>query len=456
MRNDGHRRRIETNVAGESGLDTYYNTQWQVLEVHEGGDAANPLKQFVWDVRYVDSPVVRFRDAGTDGTIDDTLYYTTDANMNVTALVDTSGTVLERVVYDPYGNPTFYDGDWDNESATSSYDNVVLYCGYRWDGETGLYHVRHRVYHATLGRWIQRDPIGYADGMGLYEYVTSSPQDWVDPLGLREARCGPGCCPGQDDKANTDKVNNYLRRHFQNAIQAGDANPQVWNAAGWLAHDAHGRFGADTNVEMRLYELLNTGTPGLIFDTMAKCIQICGVCIGTDKIGHMFQQGQVLHAIKQHMMREKGMEKEHAEQYATAFSEWTEGLYTKGSYGREVDDWLQKGRIPSAAYGSAGHYCSGERIAKHKNVYGGRWFYPPNISQHMGKPKGTGYWLERSRADHAANMSGMRMYDWLDANWSTDGIKAFNICDFLGKEHQDIGGPSQNPPTERGPGWQEW
>ncbi|MFO8014092.1 MAG: hypothetical protein R6X20_12400 [Phycisphaerae bacterium] len=90
---DGQKRRIETDVAGESGLDTYYNTQWQVLEVHEGGDAANPLKQFVWDVRYVDSPVVRFHDADTDGTIDDTLYYTTDANMNVTALVDTDGVI---------------------------------------------------------------------------------------------------------------------------------------------------------------------------------------------------------------------------------------------------------------------------------------------------------------------------------------------------------------------------
>jgi len=72
--------------------------------------------------------------------------------MNVTALVDTSGTVLERVVYDPYGKATFYDGSWTSPSATSAYDNVVLYCGYRWDGETGLYHVRHRMYHASLGR----------------------------------------------------------------------------------------------------------------------------------------------------------------------------------------------------------------------------------------------------------------------------------------------------------------
>jgi len=181
---DGQKRRIETNVAGESGLDTYYNTQWQVLEVHEGGDADHPLKQFVWDIRYIDAPVVRFHDGDTNGTIDDTLYYTTDANMNVTALVNTSGTVLERVVYDPYGKATFYDGSWTSPSDTSSYDNVVLYCGYHLDSETGLYHVRNRMYHATLGRWIQRDPVGYLDGAGLYQFAGSSPANALDPSGL--------------------------------------------------------------------------------------------------------------------------------------------------------------------------------------------------------------------------------------------------------------------------------
>ena len=77
--------------------------------------------------------------------------------MNVTALVNTSGTVLERVFYDPYGRPTFYDGNWENESSTSSYASAILYCGYYYDSETGLYHVRHRFYHSSLGRWLQRE-----------------------------------------------------------------------------------------------------------------------------------------------------------------------------------------------------------------------------------------------------------------------------------------------------------
>ncbi len=36
----------------------------------------------------------------------------------------------------------------------------------------------------TTGRWLTRDPIGYADGMNLYEYVVSNPLDIVDPFGL--------------------------------------------------------------------------------------------------------------------------------------------------------------------------------------------------------------------------------------------------------------------------------
>jgi hypothetical protein len=40
------------------------------------------------------------------------------------------------------------------------------------------------VYHPTLGRWLSRDPAGYQDGMGLYEYAASGPARWADPLGL--------------------------------------------------------------------------------------------------------------------------------------------------------------------------------------------------------------------------------------------------------------------------------
>jgi RHS repeat-associated protein len=66
----------------------------------------------------------------------------------------------------------------------SDVDNAVLYCGYHSDAETTLYHVRNRMYNAELGRFIQRDPLGYIDGMSVYEYVGSKPSERADLLGL--------------------------------------------------------------------------------------------------------------------------------------------------------------------------------------------------------------------------------------------------------------------------------
>jgi len=75
--------------------------------------------------------------------------------------------------------------EWDPDAdGASDVDNRTLYAGYHFDTETGLYHVRYRYYHPTLGRWLSRDPAGYRDGMGLYEYTGSSPIDLFDPSGL--------------------------------------------------------------------------------------------------------------------------------------------------------------------------------------------------------------------------------------------------------------------------------
>jgi len=108
--------------------------------------------------------------------------------MNVTALLNTDGSVVERYAYDPYGRPTFYDGNWENESSTSSYANAILYCGYYHDTETGLYHVRHRSYHPALGRWMQREPSGYKDGLSFYEFLKSAPAVSLDPDGRKTWR----------------------------------------------------------------------------------------------------------------------------------------------------------------------------------------------------------------------------------------------------------------------------
>ncbi|MCY2929869.1 MAG: hypothetical protein NTV86_10325 [Planctomycetota bacterium] len=42
-------------------------------------------------------------------------------------------------------------------------------------------------YHPGTGRWLQRDPVGYKDGMNLYQYVNSRPATTSDPSGQLSA-----------------------------------------------------------------------------------------------------------------------------------------------------------------------------------------------------------------------------------------------------------------------------
>ena len=39
------------------------------------------------------------------------------------------------------------------------------------------------MYNSATGRWMQRDPIEYADGLNSYEYVRSVPTVYTDPSG---------------------------------------------------------------------------------------------------------------------------------------------------------------------------------------------------------------------------------------------------------------------------------
>lgn len=50
---------------------------------------------------------------------------------------------------------------------------------------SGLILCTHRYYDPQQGRFVTRDPIGYAGGINLYGYVRNNPGNESDPLGLR-------------------------------------------------------------------------------------------------------------------------------------------------------------------------------------------------------------------------------------------------------------------------------
>jgi uncharacterized delta-60 repeat protein/RHS repeat-associated protein len=116
------------------------------------------------------------------GSLEQRLYAQQDHNYNVTSLTDTAGTVVQRVVYDPYGAPTFLTASW--SSGSNSHSWKYLHQGGRYDTVSGVYHFRNRDYSPTLGRWVRQDPAGYVDGMNLYHALSSNPVTNIDPAGL--------------------------------------------------------------------------------------------------------------------------------------------------------------------------------------------------------------------------------------------------------------------------------
>jgi len=104
---------------------------------------------------------------------------------SVVAVTDSTGALVETVDYDEVGNPSFF-GPTGQPLAGSTIGNPVLFTGQRLDTETGLYHYKARAYDPAHGRFLQRDPLLYINGLNPYLYVGNSPTFLVDPLGLFE------------------------------------------------------------------------------------------------------------------------------------------------------------------------------------------------------------------------------------------------------------------------------
>ncbi|MCG8550069.1 MAG: hypothetical protein MI799_06685, partial [Desulfobacterales bacterium] len=169
---DALNRRVTKTVGADT--TTYVYDGADVVEAYLNGTLIRVFA-FGGDV---DDPILMEYD-GQD------YYFARDRLGSIRAVTDSTGALVESYEYSPFGLMKIFDNQGQDITATgSTIGNPYGYTGRRWDGESGLWYYRNRMYSAELGRFLQRDPAGYVDGLNLYAYVLNNPLQYTDPDGL--------------------------------------------------------------------------------------------------------------------------------------------------------------------------------------------------------------------------------------------------------------------------------
>ncbi|MBB5352310.1 RHS repeat-associated protein [Haloferula luteola] len=105
-----------------------------------------------------------------------------DANGNILAWTDGSGTVVQRMDYDPFGNTVMVEKL--APASTTKLPSIGFSTKYQ-DEETGLYYYGYRYYDPVTGRSPSRDPIEEEGGVNLYGFVGNDGMNRFDRLGLQ-------------------------------------------------------------------------------------------------------------------------------------------------------------------------------------------------------------------------------------------------------------------------------
>ncbi len=111
-------------------------------------------------------------------TTNDVYTYHFNAVGNTIAMTDSSQIMVNKYVYDPFGNVVNY-----QETVVQPFKFVGQH-GVMTE-PNGFYYMRARYYDPQVGRFISEDPIGFEGGdVNLFAYVGNNPVMRVDPSGL--------------------------------------------------------------------------------------------------------------------------------------------------------------------------------------------------------------------------------------------------------------------------------
>jgi RHS repeat-associated protein len=151
-----------------------YDEAGHLLGEYDNTAAMN--QETVW---LSDTPIATLRKAGTSTAI----HYVWADHLDTPRAITTSDAAQTL------------EWSWDSDPfGTSAPQEIVLsynlrFPGQYFDSETGKHYNYFRDYDASLGRYIQSDPIGLKGGINTYGYVAASPLKSIDPRGLAIRIC---------------------------------------------------------------------------------------------------------------------------------------------------------------------------------------------------------------------------------------------------------------------------